>query len=154
MHRCFRHSALGGLRHHESLVVDLSWCFQRSGYFIDKILHGAAPGDALFIGRQDHRHCLGMGAPFSRRIAEPFDADAPFFNGMRSVPSGQGCSSSPLVITTPYCLHHPLRTAAALLTRCDLLNVSHGARNDFVKPATTSGDGADQARSTFDPCWV
>ena len=28
-----------------SYGVDLSWCFQRSGYFIDKILHGAAPGD-------------------------------------------------------------------------------------------------------------
>jgi putative tryptophan/tyrosine transport system substrate-binding protein len=28
-----------------SYGVDLSWCFQRSGYFLDKILHGAAPGD-------------------------------------------------------------------------------------------------------------
>jgi len=28
-----------------SYGVDLSWCFQRSGYFIDKILHGAPPGD-------------------------------------------------------------------------------------------------------------
>jgi ABC-type uncharacterized transport system substrate-binding protein len=28
-----------------SYGVDLSWCFQRAGYFIDKILHGAAPGD-------------------------------------------------------------------------------------------------------------
>ena len=28
-----------------SYGVDLSWCFQRTGYFIDKILHGAAPGD-------------------------------------------------------------------------------------------------------------
>jgi len=28
-----------------SYGVDLSWCFQRSGYFIDKILHGAAPVD-------------------------------------------------------------------------------------------------------------
>jgi len=30
-------------------------------------------------------------------------------------------------------------THAALLTCCDLLNVGHGARNDLVKPATTSG---------------
>ena len=28
-----------------SYGVDLRWCFHRSGYFIDKILHGAAPGD-------------------------------------------------------------------------------------------------------------
>jgi hypothetical protein len=28
------------------------------------------------------------------------------------------------------------------------------ARNDFVKPATTSGDGADEARATFDPRWA
>jgi putative ABC transport system substrate-binding protein len=28
-----------------SYGVDLSWCFNRAGYFIDKILHGAAPGD-------------------------------------------------------------------------------------------------------------
>jgi hypothetical protein len=40
------------------------------------------------------------------------------------------------------------------LTCRDLLNVSHGARNDFVKPATTSGDGADKARATFDPRWA
>ena len=45
-------------------------------------------------------------------------------------------------------------THAALLTRCDLLNVGHGARNDLVKPATTSGDSADEARATFDPRWA
>jgi hypothetical protein len=45
-------------------------------------------------------------------------------------------------------------THAALLTCCDLLNVGHGARNDLVKPATTSGDGADEARATFDPRWT
>jgi putative ABC transport system substrate-binding protein len=28
-----------------SYGVDLSWCFNRVGYFLDKILHGAAPGD-------------------------------------------------------------------------------------------------------------
>jgi putative ABC transport system substrate-binding protein len=28
-----------------SYGVDLSWCFGRAGYFIDKVLHGAAPGD-------------------------------------------------------------------------------------------------------------
>jgi len=28
-----------------SYGVDLSWCFQRTGYFIDRILHGATPGD-------------------------------------------------------------------------------------------------------------
>jgi putative tryptophan/tyrosine transport system substrate-binding protein len=28
-----------------SYGVDLSWCFHRAGHFIDKILHGAAPGD-------------------------------------------------------------------------------------------------------------
>jgi putative tryptophan/tyrosine transport system substrate-binding protein len=28
-----------------SYGVDLSWCFNRAGYFIDKILHGAAPSD-------------------------------------------------------------------------------------------------------------
>ena len=28
-----------------SYGVDLSWCFNRAGYFIDKILHGAAPRD-------------------------------------------------------------------------------------------------------------
>src|SRR6476619_7985862 len=45
-------------------------------------------------------------------------------------------------------------THAALLTCCDLLNVGHGAQNDLVKPATTSGDGADEARATFDPRWT
>ena len=45
-------------------------------------------------------------------------------------------------------------THAAFLTCCDLLNVGHGARNDFVKPATTSGDGADEAGATFDPRWA
>ncbi len=40
---------------------------------------------------------------------------------------------------------------AAFLTCRDLLNVGHRARDDFVKPATTSGDGADEARATFDP---
>ena len=28
-----------------SYGVDLRWCFHRSAYFVDKILHGAAPGD-------------------------------------------------------------------------------------------------------------
>jgi putative ABC transport system substrate-binding protein len=28
-----------------SYGVDLSWCFGRAGYFIDKILQGVAPGD-------------------------------------------------------------------------------------------------------------
>jgi putative tryptophan/tyrosine transport system substrate-binding protein len=28
-----------------SYGVDLNWCYRRSGYFIDKILHGAAPSD-------------------------------------------------------------------------------------------------------------
>jgi len=28
-----------------SYGVDLRWCYHRSAYFIDKILHGAAPGD-------------------------------------------------------------------------------------------------------------
>src|SRR5258707_1701462 len=45
-------------------------------------------------------------------------------------------------------------THAALLTCCDLLDVSDRARNDFVKPATTSGDGANEARATFDPRWA
>ncbi len=36
------HVAAGGLI---SYGVDLRWCFQRGAYFVDKILHGAAPGD-------------------------------------------------------------------------------------------------------------
>jgi len=36
------HVAAGGLI---SYGVDLRWCFQRAAYFVDKILHGAAPGD-------------------------------------------------------------------------------------------------------------
>src|SRR6266699_1592911 len=36
------HVASGGLI---SYGVDLRWCFQRGAYFVDKILHGAAPGD-------------------------------------------------------------------------------------------------------------
>jgi ABC-type uncharacterized transport system substrate-binding protein len=28
-----------------SYGVNLNWCYRRAGYFIDKILHGAAPGD-------------------------------------------------------------------------------------------------------------
>jgi hypothetical protein len=37
------------------------------------------------------------------------------------------------------------------LTRCDLLDVSDRTRNDFVKPATTSGDRVRETRATFDP---
>src|SRR6266849_3097335 len=36
------HVAAGGLI---SYGVDLRWCFERAAYFVDKILHGAAPGD-------------------------------------------------------------------------------------------------------------
>jgi putative ABC transport system substrate-binding protein len=36
------HVAAGGLI---SYGVDLRWCFQRGAYFVDKILHGTAPGD-------------------------------------------------------------------------------------------------------------
>jgi ABC-type uncharacterized transport system substrate-binding protein len=36
-----------------SYGVDLSWCYGRAGYLIDKILHGAAPGD-LPIGFPTH----------------------------------------------------------------------------------------------------
>jgi putative tryptophan/tyrosine transport system substrate-binding protein len=28
-----------------SYGVDLRWCYRRSAYFVDKILHGAAAGD-------------------------------------------------------------------------------------------------------------
>ena len=40
---------------------------------------------------------------------------------------------------------------AAFLTCRDLLKVGHGARNDFTKPATASGNGADEARATLNP---
>ncbi|MFI4995764.1 MAG: ABC transporter substrate-binding protein [Hyphomicrobiales bacterium] len=36
------HVAAGGL---VSYGVDLRWCYHRGAYFVDKILHGAAPGD-------------------------------------------------------------------------------------------------------------
>jgi putative ABC transport system substrate-binding protein len=36
------HVIAGGLI---SYRVDLRWCYHRSAYFVDKILHGAAPGD-------------------------------------------------------------------------------------------------------------
>jgi putative ABC transport system substrate-binding protein len=36
------HVIAGGLI---SYGVDLRWCYHRSAYFVDKILHGAAPGD-------------------------------------------------------------------------------------------------------------
>jgi putative ABC transport system substrate-binding protein len=36
------HVTAGGLI---SYGIDLPWCYHRSAYFIDKILHGAAPGD-------------------------------------------------------------------------------------------------------------
>jgi putative ABC transport system substrate-binding protein len=36
------HVMAGGL---VSYGVDLRWCYHRSAYFVDKILHGAAPGD-------------------------------------------------------------------------------------------------------------
>jgi ABC-type uncharacterized transport system substrate-binding protein len=36
------HVAAGGLI---SYGVDLRWCFYRTAYFVDKILHGTAPGD-------------------------------------------------------------------------------------------------------------
>lgn len=36
------HVAAGGLI---SCGVDLRWCFSRTAYFVDKILHGASPGD-------------------------------------------------------------------------------------------------------------
>jgi putative tryptophan/tyrosine transport system substrate-binding protein len=36
------HVIAGGLI---SYGVDLRWCFHRAAYFVDKILHGAAPGD-------------------------------------------------------------------------------------------------------------
>ena len=36
------HVAAGGLI---SYGVDLRWCFYRAAYFVDKILHGTAPGD-------------------------------------------------------------------------------------------------------------
>ena len=36
------HVAAGGL---VSYGVDLRWCYHRAAYFVDKILHGAPPGD-------------------------------------------------------------------------------------------------------------
>jgi putative ABC transport system substrate-binding protein len=36
------HVAAGGLI---SYGVDIRWCFYRAAYFVDKILHGTAPGD-------------------------------------------------------------------------------------------------------------
>src|SRR4030081_2589870 len=36
------HVVAGGLI---SYGVDLRWCFHRGAYFVDKILHGAKPGD-------------------------------------------------------------------------------------------------------------
>jgi len=36
------HVVAGGLA---SYSVDLEWCWRRAAYFVDKILHGARPGD-------------------------------------------------------------------------------------------------------------
>ena len=42
-------------------------------------------------------------------------------------------------------------THAAFVSCCDLPNVGHGTRQEFVKPATTSDECSDEAHAPFDP---
>src|SRR5436305_13194409 len=83
--------------------------------------------------------------PLGWRITQPLDSNA-----------ANGLDRSAHEVWCEECQRdrHVDLTHAALFTRCDLLNVGHGARNDLVTPATTSGDSADAARATFAPRWA
>src|SRR6202171_3338020 len=104
----------------------------------------SAPFRARPVIIADLTERLELPAPFGWRIAQPFNSNAAwqttFDRGPHEVWREEGEREG-----------HVDLTHAALLTCCDLLNVGHGARNDLVKPATTSGDSADEACATFDP---
>ena len=85
--------------------------------------------------------------PFRRRITKSLDS-----NTARQATFDRGADEIRCEESERDC--HVDLTHTALLTCCDPLNVGHGARNDLVKPTTPSGDGADEARATFDPRWT
>ena len=86
-------------------------------------------------------------APFCRSVTKSLDSDpawqTTFDRGPHEVWSEERERD-----------RHVDLTRAALLTCRNLLDVGDRSRNDFVKPATASGDGANEARATFDPRWA
>jgi hypothetical protein len=83
-------------------------------------------------------------APFCGRIAKSLDTDA------AGLATFERC---PYQIGRKECerYRHIDLTRAALFALSDLFDIDHRPRKDFIKPASTSCNGADKADSTFDP---
>jgi hypothetical protein len=86
-------------------------------------------------------------APFCRSITKSLDSNAAWQTTFDRRPHEIWCEERERD-------GHVDLARAAFLTCCDLLDVSDRTRNDFVKPATTSGDRVYEARATFDPRWA
>jgi hypothetical protein len=81
-------------------------------------------------------------APFSRRIAKPLNADATgqatFYGCFNKVRCEKGERD-----------RHVDMPSATLLARAKFNDRGHPTRDHIIEPPTTSGDGADQARTAL-----
>jgi hypothetical protein len=86
---------------------------------------------------------LKLPAPFGRRIAEPFDADAAgeatFYGRFDKIGGEEGERDG-----------HVDLPDAAFLAIAELCDRSHPTGDHIIQPATPSRDGADQARPALE----
>jgi hypothetical protein len=99
---------------------------------------------ALLLRVQPKR--FELPTPFRRSIAQPLDVDASRQTALDRSADELGSKESERD-------GHVDLTDAALLARCNLLNVSDGAGDNLLQPAPASCNRANQPEASFRPLW-